>query len=117
MRAMFVIYLVGITAGLVYFTTIGLLHHQLVRRFLRENSLVRSDRPIRSRRRWTAATRRFLSALPCPAPLMSEDEPENHDHDQHEDHDPGNRNAGASGEREGHCCHLVLLLCSSTGWE
>jgi hypothetical protein len=27
MRAMFVIYLVGITAGLVYFTTIGLLHH------------------------------------------------------------------------------------------
>jgi len=24
---MFVIYLVGITAGLVYFTTIGLLHH------------------------------------------------------------------------------------------
>jgi len=26
-RAMFVIYLVGITAGLVYFTTIGLLHH------------------------------------------------------------------------------------------
>ena len=27
MRAMFVIYFVGITAGLVYFTTIGLLHH------------------------------------------------------------------------------------------
>jgi len=24
---MFVIYVVGITAGLVYFTTIGLLHH------------------------------------------------------------------------------------------